>query len=293
MIEDNSFSTNPWQPLGTVPIAQLSETRLQLHWAAQVVASFGNAVLETKADDSQSNLGWVDALDALCSRPSPDGVSVGLRLADNTLLFLADNHTIQSQFAFSGQTITQGFEWLTSTFRKASGSAPSRLFALRDYDMPSHPVAQGTTFSIQQVAPYQEICHWYGNAHATLQDLTSPWTQASPIRCWPHHFDLASLVTLDAGKGTEDARSVGCGMSPGDATYDEPYFYVTPWPYPRPDHLSTLPIGFWHTEGWVGAILKASDLLQEGLIDRQRENVRQFFQSGTQACFSALGISPS
>lgn len=185
------------------------------------MASYGNAVLETQEDDSQSNLGWVDALGALCNRPSSDGQSVGLRLADLTLLFLAPNNTIQAQFGLSGQTLQQGFGWLTSTYSKVSGSAPPKPFALRDYEMSSHAVAQGTFFSLQNVAPYQELHHWYENTNAAIYDISSKWTQASPIRCWPHHFDLATLVTLDSGKGSEEARLVGCGMSPGDGTYNE------------------------------------------------------------------------
>ena len=54
----------PWQTLGTVPIADLVEGKVQLHWAAQIVSAFGNALLDPQPDDSQSNLGWVDSLGA-------------------------------------------------------------------------------------------------------------------------------------------------------------------------------------------------------------------------------------
>ena len=282
-----------WQTVGTVPIASLPEARLQLHWAAQIVASFGNAVLETREDDSQSNLGWVDALGALCSRSSSDGLSVGLRLADLTLLFLGSNNTIQEEFRLSGQTLPQGFEWLTSTYSKASGAAPPKPFALREYEMPSHAIAQNAPFSIQNVAPYQELQHWYMNVNTAIREVSSKWTQASPIRCWPHHFDLATLITLDSEKGSEDARSVGCGMSPGDGTYNEPYFYVTPWPYPPKDTLTELSNGFWHTEGWIGAILTGSTLVESSSDNTQAQRVHTFFQEGTQAAFAALDAYPS
>jgi hypothetical protein len=287
-----SFS-NSWNTVGTVPIADLPDARLQLHWAAQVVASFGNAVLETQEDDSQSNLGWIDNLGALCSRASSDGLSVGLRLADLTLLFLGPNHTIQEEFGLSGKALSQGFEWLTTAYSKSSGSSPSKPFALREYDMPPHAVSQDTPFSLQNIALNQELHHWYSNASLAIHDISSQWKQASPIRCWPHHFDLATLVTLDSGKGSEDARSVGCGMSPGDGTYNEPYFYVTPWPYPKKAQLPPLPLGFWHTEGFIGAILTASDLIKSGTDNTQAERVQQFFQKSTQACFTALGVTPS
>ena len=59
-MKTESFST-PWQTLGTVPVADLVEAKVQLHWAAQIVAAFGNGLLQPQPDDSQSNLGWVDS----------------------------------------------------------------------------------------------------------------------------------------------------------------------------------------------------------------------------------------
>ena len=55
-------------------------------------------------------------------------------------------------------------------------------------------------------------------------------------------------VSLDSGKGTvESARTIGVGLSPGDENISEPYFYVTPWPYPPPAKLPKLPeIGAWY-----------------------------------------------
>ena len=62
-MKTESFST-PWQTLGTVPAADLVEAKVQLHWAAQIVAALGNTLIKTMPDDSQSNLGWVDACGA-------------------------------------------------------------------------------------------------------------------------------------------------------------------------------------------------------------------------------------
>jgi hypothetical protein len=68
------------------------------------------------------------------------------------------------------------------------------------------------------------------------------------------------MATLLAhGDGGE--RSVGIGLAAGDESYDEPYFYCSP--YPRPDAaLPDLPAGHWHTEGFFSAVLTASELLE-------------------------------
>ncbi len=52
----------------------------------------------------------------------------------------------------------------------------------------------------------------------------------SAVRCWPHHFNIATYVFLETGN-PETARGVGVGMSPGDEGYGERYFYINGWPH--------------------------------------------------------------
>ncbi len=285
--------TFSWQTLGTVPVADLVDAKVQLHWAAQIVAAFGNALLETQRDDSQSNLDWVDHLGALCSHATVDGWSVGLRLADLSLIFLAPNHSIQKEFGLSGQTIQQGLEWLAATYSNASGATPSKPFRLRDYNMPPHSVEKSGVFQLSRTTPFKELHHWYGNAHQVIRAVAEKWKEASPLRCWPHYFDIATLISLPLPQKNGSIGTVGCGMSPGDASYAEPYFYVTVWPYPEKDTLPNLTIGKWHTDGFVAAVLTASDLLASGQTETQAERVPQFFQQSSEFAFDALGASPS
>jgi hypothetical protein len=109
------------------------------------------------------------------------------------------------------------------------------------------------------------------------------------VRCWPHHFDVATLLTLDDAPG-ESARSIGIGMSPGDASYDEPYFYVTPWPYPSAK--TELPQleggGIWHTHGWTGAVLRGTTLADAVDTPAQLAQVTAFVDSALRACRSVL-----
>ena len=287
------MSSNSWHTIGHVPISNLTDARLQLHWAAQIVASFGNALIERRADDSQSNLGWEGGLNALCSHPSTEGIRAGLRLADLTLLLLDNKQNVISEYALTGKTLQQGFHWLASTYSTIGVMTPRQPFALREYELPPHPVQQTAAFSIHAPEPFQEYQHWYANAHHVLHALTDNWQQASPIRCWPHHFDIGTLIILDPNKSSEEARSVGCGMSPGDGTYAEPYWYVNLWPYPDKTQLSDIPVGAWHTEGWIGAILTATELMSGNSVESQAQRVRQFFNETTQKCFSLLGAQPS
>jgi hypothetical protein len=127
-----------------------------------------------------------------------------------------------------------------------------------------------------------EVARWYANADRLLRAVQAANPEASPVRCWPHHFDLATLLTLDpAAAGPESARSIGIGLSPGDAARPGPYFYVTPWPYPQSPALPALKGGgSWNTEGWLGAVLEARALAGS---TEQEGQVREFLTSAIAA----------
>jgi hypothetical protein len=94
---------------------------------------------------------------------------------------------------------------------------------------------------------------------------------AGPVRCWPHHFDIATLVRPRAGT----LQTIGIGLSPGDDSYPEPYYYVGPYPTPRarPRPLS---IGSWHTASWWGAALPGSEIVKQMAADEQARLVTGF-----------------
>ncbi len=107
------------------------------------------------------------------------------------------------------------------------------------------------------------------------------------VRCWPHHFDIASLVTLSRDADGSATSTVGVGLAPGGDDYDRWYWYVTPWPYPSEAHLPTIGIGAWHTEGWTGAVLEAGTLL--ALPGPERTGaVEGFLAEATRASMAAL-----
>jgi hypothetical protein len=84
---------------------------------------------------------------------------------------------------------------------------------------------------------------------------------ASPVRCWPHHFDLATLTTLPA-RNADATGYVGAGLSPGDEYYDEPYFYVSVYPEPDPATLPKLPmLGHWHLRDFMAAVAPAHKIV--------------------------------
>lgn len=78
-------------------------------------------------------------------------------------------------------------------------------------------------------------------------------------------------------------------MTPGDAGYAEPYWYVTPWPYPRAELLTPLDAGQWHLEDWTGGVLTRADTIA---TDDRRARVLGFLRQAEAAARAALARTP-
>ncbi|HKR65410.1 MAG TPA: hypothetical protein VJZ00_16880 [Thermoanaerobaculia bacterium] len=218
----------------------LWDTRLQLHWAAQAAAGVGRTLLAPQGDFSHESFSWSGDDGALFVASTP---RAGIRLRDMTLL--AGDET----FPMNGHTLADGFAFFERVFASAPLKHPPE-------GMPEHPVARGGVFDAnpQDLA---ELDRYYSVAAEMLEEVRARETGAGRVRCWPHHFDIATLITI-SGHG-EEAHTIGVGMAPGDEGNREPYYYVTPWPYPKDPPQPPLASGAWHTEGWFGAVLPARE----------------------------------
>jgi hypothetical protein len=126
--------------------------------------------------------------------------------------------------------------------------------------LPAHAIATGAEYnaSPSQDDALFEIAAWFGNAELLLASLRRQILErrlaASPVRCWPHHFDIATLITHPT-RNAGAITYVGAGLSPGDEHYPGPYFYVSVYPKPDQSPLPELPSGHWHTHEFTAAVL--------------------------------------
>lgn len=253
--------------LGAIDPNNLAQARLVIHWAAQVVSAAGNGRLPARNDSSHTNLGWSHDLDALVTHPlthQPGGVDEGDVVAGivpgSLELFVARGGSAVANEPLRGKTLKEGLEWLKQAL-DAELERPAELVP-PEHDMPEHPLGAGAVFPAPESAAYGEVAQWFHLAHHLLSEVAAHNRDRAPApRCWPHHFDIATLITIEAHDDAEKAKSVGIGMTPGDDSYAQPYFYVTAWPYPQKTTLPELRHGKWHTEGWMGAVLTATETL--------------------------------
>jgi hypothetical protein len=274
-----------WKPLRTIERHRLTQARLAAHDAAQWLARTARAYIEPSEDDSHTNLGWDRALGGLVTHPLPNGSGLALRFADLTLRLLGPD---ESDFPLEDRSEADVRAWLGSRLN-TEGLNPFALDKPLPYAMPASAIVSGGHYELDELEPaLAELSGWYDNASRALDDvryeLVARGLRAPPVRCWPHHFDLDTLIYFSSRP--ENTLTMGVGFSPGDEYYDEPYFYVSIYPAPAVTTLPALPVGHWHSHDFTAAILAARRILDKS---DQGIAVGSFLRSATRA-ISALSM---
>jgi hypothetical protein len=273
------MARTPWRQLDPDAAKTLTTMRVEAHWAAQVASAPGTAHLGPDDTYDHTNLGWHDGYDALVGR-EVEGLRAALRVVDLTWVLLGEGDAVVAATSAVDQTLRQGMTWLGEAI--AANGGPAGFLDVGEHrdDLPEHPVGTNAPFTGANALALAELTAWFASAQHALEPFAEH-EESTGLRCWPHHFDVATLLLLDTPDADpESARSIGIGMTPGDGEIDEPYFYVTPWPYPETWGGPDLPCGAWRTEGWFGAVLRGSELPREG----QAEAVAAFLEAAVAAC---------
>lgn len=273
-----------WETLGAVEPRNLIEARQQIHWAVQAVAAVGKQLLPHQPDFGEQSFAWMAGPRVLAQGvvDAPRPFRAAMRLADPALLLLDEDGERLAGLPVEGRTLDEVYEWV----RRESEALLGRPLAKpleRPEGIPDHPVASGAPFHLAGSAAPAELERYYAGADRLLRGLGERNPGAAPVRCWPHHFDIATLILLDPEADPETAHSIGVGLSPGDSTRPEPYFYVLPWPRPTGE-LPALDGGSWNTEGWLGAVLESADFTAAGSNGAQRGRIERFLNSAVEAC---------
>jgi hypothetical protein len=277
-----------WETLGAVEPRNLVEARQQLHWAAQAVAALGKQLLPHQPDFSEQSFTWMAGPRVLAQGvvDGPRPFRAAIRLAEPALLLLDEDGETLARMPLEGRTLDEAYEWARQEAEALLGRPLAKPLERPD-GIPEHPVATGAPFALAGSAAPAELERYYAGGDRLLRGLRDRNPGASPVRCWPHHFDLATLMLLDPEADPETARSIGVGLSPGDAERPEPYFYVLPWPRPTGE-LPALDGGAWNTEGWLGAVLESADFTAAGSNGAQRGRIERFLNSAVHACRQLL-----
>jgi hypothetical protein len=262
-----------WSALGRPAPTALTKARNLAHHAVQWSSKAARANLAELPDDSHSSLEWDVEREALFCKPLQTvggNVRVGVRLAGLALIILKGDNILDT-FELAGRRDSMVGVWLDSALRALSLKPASGVKL--PYAIPTHAVARGLPYSFSgESEAFDELSRWFAAGTEVLGDFkattASAYADTSPIVCWPHHFDLAMVVSFEAS-AAQIPRSIGIGVSPGDEFYPQPYVYISPSPQLNIAELPELPPpGHWHTQDFVGAVASGEAIL--ALEDRGR-----------------------
>ncbi len=272
-----------WKTLPIPPVASLANARLRLHWGSQIPCAAASQLIKPLPDYSQGSLSYHQGLHAMLTRPlaSHKGLQAGLNITECSLLLVDKKSQPIAKQPLVGLTLKEGMVWMAEALEKHGGKAVPEL--VRPFEeIPDSPVAHGEPFPDNEPAALAEIDLWFANSYAVLA-LLAKSLKSSTVWCWPHHFDVATLLLLE-DKNSEEAKQVNIGLSPGDDNFETPYWYITFWPDSSQPLLPLEGQGFWYQEKFKGALLTTDNLASTG----QPEQVAAYLNSAIKACLKLL-----
>lgn len=261
-----------WKQLNDVGKDRLLAARGQLHQAVQLLTAVGISYIPAKDDDSHTAMLWDSQQNEFISQGfgpkdsfqlclNPRNLCCRIIYRDETLLSLKLHGKLLTQVASDIQ------------FFLADQGLSDKAFTLkRHFELPDYPDRSQQAFDSSDQAAFGLLGDAYANAYPCLESIVKSERGVSAIRTWPHHFDMAILLSLP------DDKSIGIGMSPGDDSYAVPYYYVNIWPYPSEEQIKdhTLRYGSWHTQGWTGMVLPLDEILNQNEASSQALIVKTF-----------------
>ncbi|MFY0625398.1 MAG: hypothetical protein JXR07_03815 [Reichenbachiella sp.] len=273
--------TLQWQLLTFPSIADIVQAREQCHQAIQNVSAVGRSFLPESKEDVNANLEWDSKLQRLVGRwVETEDITFrsSISISEMTVYLVDRKFETISSIALQDKTQTDIMIWLEHQLGEL-GFESSKINLAYPYQIPEYATAKGQPFQVTNMVACRELSRLYNNTSLLIQKHTVKEENHTSVKCWPHHFDIAGQIILQDTGDPATSRSIGVGMSPGDKYYIEPYFYVSPWPYPTKD-LPNLDrtLGHWHTDDWIGGVLPVSKLADFDLIQDQRGTLDQFYK---------------
>ncbi|MEQ9300692.1 MAG: hypothetical protein RIF33_19125 [Cyclobacteriaceae bacterium] len=262
-----------WQQLTIKDFEALRVVKDQFHLGVQNVAAVGRKFLEADKRDENATLVWIPEYGRIAGKWIDAKImfrsSIGFN--DFAVHLVDESVTSISSFELQGKSHGQVMVWLEEQIA-LFGLDTSQLVLNLPYDLPEYLTSVGKPFAIEDMSLSQELGKYFHNGQLIAEEVKTAFN-SSEVRCWPHHFDISTQITVNNTGNPETSSYVSVGLSPGDDEFPEPYFFASPWPYPPVEELPKLTHGKWVDENWVGAVLSAPELLEK---EDQYKSVRRF-----------------
>lgn len=273
---------------------QLNQALGQLHHATQFVAMAGKAFLSHLDDDSHNNMFWDANHNAQVGRTirGKQNFNVALLIKDFALAFIDNDNEIVDHQPLDGMTMTQTMEWMKAKLEEQGKDINLYKWDLH-YDIPVYPYDE---------QPYQkpadevlsDIAAYRTNANAILGNIAMKFDGASEVRIWPHHYDTGIYIPYEKDDDGKDTKGIFAGWNMADEHVDEPYYYITFFPY-KQVKLHQLPAliskGYWHTKAFLGVFMKSTKLASIDNPKEQLHQCKEFFEEGVDKAIRIIKLA--
>ncbi|MGB0909707.1 MAG: hypothetical protein ACPGYT_05045 [Nitrospirales bacterium] len=205
------------------------------------------------------------------------------------LPYLAQSSRGNESFNLIGQSEGAVGDWVAQLLSQHNFD-PQKLNEPGPYTLTHQHLDSGGKYGRANKKGIEELAKYYNNAVPIFEAIRAAYSEASPVRCWPHFFDIATLLTFEQ-KDSPETATIGVGCSPGDSTYPEPYFYVSLWPYPSQERLPSITEpSFWHLVEFTALILRSCDLVTKINVAKQHSQVTAIIEQGVKESVELLTI---
>jgi hypothetical protein len=280
-----------WELAGHDPV-DLANAWAQAHHAVRIAGLVGKSWASPRGDGQHAALTWYSGqglLDGLfASEPvAGDRPMRGvIRLWNLDLLFVEESGAPIDEMEVSGKTLQSVRNWMINAVSQQAGKAGRTV--PENQPKPEHGVASGDEFGELSQMAHAELMRLYGNTASVLEQVSWTVDGASPVRVWPHSFEMSTQVRLSSADEMPP-KLVVMGLAPPGKLSAGGYWYVAPWRTNvkrESDSWDKLPFGSWHlSEGELPiAVLPIEEVVESEDPAVQHDRVAKFFAASFNIC---------
>lgn len=239
-----------WELAGHDP-EDLGKAWAQAHHAIRIAGLVGKSWAQEAEGGVHTSMTWMSGqglLDGLfASEPTaqPRPMRGVLRLWNLELYLVEETGTPIGRTPLVGKTLSSAREWMVQAIENEAG-APLREVPESEAT-PESPVAEGEPVAELSQLAHAELIRLYANTAAVLEQISWTVPGATPVRTWPHSFEMSTQVRLTP-EGDASPRFIVLGLAPPGKLAPGGYWYVAPWgaaPGSLDGEWKDLPHGSW------------------------------------------------
>lgn len=282
---DMSHEAVHWWELAGHDEADLASAWAQAHHAVRIPGIVGKAWASPRGDAQHAAMTWMSGqglLDGIFASEPVAGerpMRGVIRLWNLELFLVEETGSPISHMELVGKSLDEGRQWMIDAVQREAGPAPRPL--QDPPEKPDHPINKGEPVGELSQLAQAELIRLYANTGAVLEQVAWTVPGASPVRMWPHSFEMSTQVRLGP-KEESPPRFIIMGLAPPGKLAGSGYWYVAPWRSnvkSEKDAWNDLPFGFWSTpDNEIPiAVLPVADVVSSEEPSVQHDRVASFF----------------